>query len=334
MWPDRLVLCGLLLALLLQAVLLADLLSGATLLAADSQWLVLYSAAGLGMTFCSHRLLRLSAAERSFSLLLLLFSLLIPVVGLPGCVLALVQARRQARRTFREPEYWSVTRSADLPFTPPTGRQLTLLDSRGFAEQLMYSTDSEDLYRKVLAISNIRVSLSVSALKEAMRHSDERIRLTAFKTLDRLVTQLNLEIQKLEACVQRGDPSERANAWMQIASNCWELLVLEEGEPVAREQLLQKASHAAIQAVLATPSNPNAHFLLGRVCLLQGNLQMAKKAFEQSRSLGMPADKVVPYLAETAFKRHDFGSVRELLNSLEPAVKAYPPLCQVAGFWS
>jgi cytochrome c-type biogenesis protein CcmH/NrfG len=97
--------------------------------------------------------------------------------------------------------------------------------------------------------------------------------------------------------------------------------------------LLDKASTAAIQAVATLPANRNAHFLLGRVSLLQGDTRRASVAFKRAQALGMPADKVVPYLAETAFMRHDFQRVRNLLRQLDPAIRAYPPLSHVAEYW-
>lgn len=198
----------------------------------------------------------------------------------------------------------------------------------------MYSDNDDDLYRKVLSAGSIRASLSVATFKQAMRHKDERIRLTAYKMLDRKVSELNRQIQQLEAHVADEGSRETSNAWLQIASNYWELLTLEKGEPVARQQLLDKAGSAAIQAVAALPINRNAHFILGRVSLLQGDTRRANVAFRRARALGMPTDKVMPYLAEAAFMRHDFKQVRELLQQLDPAIRAYPPLSHVAEYWS
>ena len=198
----------------------------------------------------------------------------------------------------------------------------------------MYSNNDDDLYRKVLSAGHIQASLAVSTFKQAMRHKDERIRLTAYKMLDRKVSELNRQIQQLEAQVADQGSRETSNAWLQIASNYWELLTLEKGEPIARQQLLDKAGNAAIQAVAALPINRNAHFVLGRVSLMQGDTQRANVAFRRARALGMPADKVMPYLAEVAFMRHDFQQVRELLGQLDPAIRAYPPLSQVSEYWA
>lgn len=261
-------------------------------------------------------------------------SLLMPLVGTIGLFSAFYYGFREAQLRHRDPDYWQVTQKAVLPFTTPKGREATQIDNRGFIEHLMYSSDDNDLYRKVLAAGNIQTSLSIAALKRALQHSDERIRLTAYKTLDKKVTVLNLEIQQLESQMSEGDGKERSNSWLQIASNYWELLTLESGEPVARKQLLEKAAAASIQAVSVLPINRNAHFILGRVSLMQGDIRRARIAFERSRALGMPADKVLPYLAETAFKNHEFKRVRSLLAELDASVRVYPPLSHVTEYWA
>lgn len=322
-------------ASLMQVLLLGELISGQTWWGMGyGLWLCLHVSASMAATLCAARLLGVARKAYGFVALLLGFNALIPVAGPLAGFAAVALGARQARLRKREPEHWIITRRAELPFTTPHGRKVTRIDSRGFEEHLMYSADSNDLYRKVLSAANIPSSLSVSTFKSAMRHKDERIRLTAYNLLDRKVTALNRQIQQLEKQVADGDSRAMSNTWLQIASNYWELLTLEKGEPVARQQLLDKASKAAIQSIVAMSINRNAHFLLGRVSLLQGDMRRANVAFQKARALGMPADKVTPYLAEVAFNRQDFAGVSSLLQQLDPSIRAYPPLSHVAEYWS
>ncbi len=325
---------GLLLSAAAQAIMLADLVAARHWLPSELSWLLLHLVLSVVATFCMGNLLRAKQQARIFHGLLFVMVLLMPVAGALGGYAAFHLGARNARLREREPDYWNITRRAELPFTTPLGRKATTVDGRGFEEHLMYSDNDDDLYRKVLSAGSIRASLSVATFKQAMRHKDERIRLTAYKMLDRKVSELNRQIQQLEAHVADEGSRETSNAWLQIASNYWELLTLEKGEPVARQQLLDKAGSAAIQAVAALPINRNAHFILGRVSLLQGDTRRANVAFRRARALGMPTDKVMPYLAEAAFMRHDFKQVRELLQQLDPAIRAYPPLSHVAEYWS
>lgn len=330
--------CGLVISSALQCVLLASLVVEQPWLGSNVGWMLVHILLSAIGAVCSGKLLSDEAKETkqylSFYILLFSFALFIPFAGIAATFVATFYGFREAHRRHRQPDYWKLTPRAELPFTTPKGRVATRVDSRGFTEHLMYSRNDDDLYRKVLAAANIRTALSVTALKQAMRHRDERIRLTAYKTLDRKVTDLNRQIQRLEAQVSAGDNIENSNTWLQIASNYWELLTLEKGEKVARDQLLKKAAQAAIEAVSILPGNRNAHFVLGRVSLMQGNAQRAKVALERCKTLGMPDDKVLPQLAEAAYMQRQYATVRELLNKLDPATRAYPPLSHVAEFWT
>ncbi len=257
-----------------------------------------------------------------------------PLVGAIGSLGALIYGIYQSNNRHEEHVFWQFTRNAELPFTAPVGRQVSRTESRGFVEQLNYSSNSDELYKKVLAASNIKNALSVGALKSAIKHSDDRIRLTAYQTLDKKVTYLNKQIQRLEESARSQGATDRSNTWLQIASNYWELLTLEKDEPIAREQLLKKASEAAINAVRILPTNRNAHFTLGRIALLQNKERMAAVAFDRAMALGMPVEKAMPYRAEAAFQARDFKKVAESINQVEDSFKVYPPLCHLAGYWS
>jgi len=262
------------------------------------------------------------------------FGVSMPLVGALGILVALLYGSEQANRRHTEDVYWQFTKNADLPFTAPVGRAYSRHDSRGFVEQLQYSDEADVLYKKVLAARNIRNSLSVAALKSAIAHSDERIRLTAYQTLDNKVTQLNRQIQRLEKDAKGQGSEDQSNTWLQISSNYWELLTLEKDEPVARKQLLEKASAAALNAVKVLPTNRNAHFTLGRIALLQGNERVAAVAFDRSMALGMPIEKAMPYRAEAAFQAENYSEVADCIDQIDDAFKAYPPLCHLAEYWA
>lgn len=262
------------------------------------------------------------------------FVFCLPFVGIMGFGIAFVYGANQSINKHTEEVYWQFTNNAELPFTTPLKREIKQADSRGFSEQFAYSTDADSVYKKVLAAATIRTSLSVDALKTAIKHSDERVRLTAYQTLDKKTNHLNHEIQRLETIARAREGMEKANTWLQIASNYWELLEIESDEPVARKQLLEKASRAAMKAIAITPENRNAHFILGRISLLQNDYMMASKAFEESVRHGIPEDKAMPYLAEAAFALRDFTKVRQVLDSIDTAFKKYPPLKNVAEYWA
>lgn len=326
---------ALILSLCLQAVLFAGLLMQSALTEIPMVWVLLHCiASGIAAASIAYFTSALTPAEpKHLFFYCFCLCLAMPLVGALGALGALTYGIYHSNNRHDEHVYWQFTKNTELPFTAPIGRAVSKLDSRGFVEQLAYSNKSDELYHKVLAASNIRNSLSVGTLKAAVKHSDDRIRLTAYQTLDKKVTELNKDIQGLETTARGQGAKDQSNTWLQIASNYWELLTLEKDEPIAREQLLKKASEAAINSVRILPTNRNAHFTLGRIALLQGKDRMASVAFERAMALGMPVEKAMPYRAEAAFQARDFKKVVESIDQVEDSYKAYPPLCHLAGYW-
>jgi len=306
-------------------------------LPAPFAWIVTHAIASAAAAWALARLLgRLSPDRPSRVFALVLgFTLAMPLVGALGACGALLLGFRHAIGRHRDTPYWRFTDRARLPFVPPRGRAVGAFDGRGIAEQLRHDGDADALYRKVLAAGRMPSALAVDALVSAVRHPDERIRLTAYQTLDRKVSALDAEIQRLEAEAgdQARDGRERSDTWLQIASNYWELLTLEQGEPVAREQLLGKAFDAALRAVAIRSDNRNAHFTLGRIALRQGSTARARVAFERATALGMPRETTLPWLAEAAFDAREFGRIGPLLGGIDDAFAAYPPLAAVTEQW-
>lgn len=328
---------GLLIALVIQLVLLGSLATDSGAAQAPLLWLLLHIVssvvAAAAITYFVSELMPIAPGHAMFFYCFGL-SLAIPLVGALGGLAALFYGIYHANNRHEEHVYWQFTKNAELPFTAPINRGVSKLDGRGFVEQIEYSDNVADLYKKVLAAGNIQNSLSVSALKAAVKHNDDRIRLTAYQTLDKKVTMLNKQIQTLEAAAHSQGAKDQSNTWLQIASNYWELLTLEKDEPIAREQLLKKASAAAINAIRILPTNRNAHFTLGRIALLQSKDRMATVAFERAIALGMPPEKALPYKAEAAFQARDFRTVTESIRQIDKAYKDYPPLCHLANYWS
>lgn len=333
----KLIACvALVLSLICQSILLFGLVTQSAMAQLPYMWLFLHTVASVvsaaAVSFLSGKLIPNEHKSLFFYCFSLCFTM--SLIGTLGGLGALIYGIYNANNRHEENVYWQITKNAELPFTVPIGRVESKLDSRGFVEQLSYSDNSGELYKKVLAAGNIQSSLSIGALKTAIRHSDERIRLTAYQTLDKKVTHLNQQIQRLEKSAKNQGVKDQSNTWLQIASSYWELLTLEKDEPIAREQLLKKASAAAINAVRLLPTNRNAHFTLGRIALLQGKERMAAVAFERSMVLGMPVEKAMPYRAEAAFQARDFKTVSQSIDQVDDSFKSYPPLSHIAEYWS
>lgn len=261
-------------------------------------------------------------------------SFFMPFIGAAGAWLAVHFGAILANGRHKENVFWQFTSNADLPFAAPIDRPLPKLDSRGFMEQLMFDKETDQLYNKVAATRHVRDSQSAPLLKTAVGHDNERIRLVAYQMLDKKISRLNREIQRLESEAKIATGTGKSNIHLQIANNYWELLTIEEDEPIARLELLLKAEEHAAQALAIVPGNVNAQFLLGQVYLKMHEHEKADRAFTRAVALGMSKDKVLPYVAEAAFTKRDFKLLRSTLDAIDPAFKSYPPFSQVIEFWA
>lgn len=281
--------------------------------------------------------MRVPTRTRACCSLAALFCLTIPVVGALGTVLVLLPTILRIPATFDATAAWRVAEPITLPYTAPSGRIASARERRGFVEQLEYSTDDEVLYRRVLAAGQMKASLSVAVLRRAISHADERIRLTAYQSLDRLSHRLDQRVQSLELLLDgdREPPTEHAfERSLQIAELYREMLTLEADEPVARAQLLDKLDRVIARAAGIRPDDRQVHFLRGQLELQRGRAAEARRAFERSAALGMPRQRVLPWCAEAAFAERDFNAVARLVGEVEPSLARYTPVRQVVSYWT
>lgn len=326
----------LLIALGVELVLAAQLLTDLGLSITRDIWLIAHAAASILAAICIASMLKKLVPGKRLPLILLFasISIFMPFIGALGSWLAVTFGAVLAHGRHQDNEFWQFTSNADLPFAAPINRPLAKLDSRGFVEQLAFDTETEKLYNKVAAAKHIRNSQSAPVLKSAVGHSNERIRLVAYQMLDKKVNNLNREIQRLESDARVSEGTGKSNIHLQIANNYWELLTLEDDEPIAREELLRKAASQAGQALAIEPRNVNAHFTLGQIYLKQGETEFATKSFERAIELGISPDKALPYIAEAAFKSRNYKKVRETLAAVSPSFRTYPPMSNVIEYWA
>ena len=323
-------------ALIAEFVLVLQLVANTGITLSTTMWVLAHLLASVLAAVATASLLSALVPGRRTPLILFFASLgfFMPFIGAVGTWLAVTFGATLANGRHQENEFWQFTSTADLPFAAPIDRPVPKLDSRGFIEQLMFDKQTDQLYNKVAASKHIRDSESAPLLKSAIGHENERIRLVAYQMLDKKINRLNREIQRLEADAMASTGAGKSNIHLQIASYYWELLTIEQDEPVAREELLSKAESHAARALAAEQPNVNAQFLLGQIYLKQGKTEKANRAFMQSIELGLSRDKVLPYIAETAYNTRNFKLLRSTLNAIDPAYRAYPPFSNVIEFWA
>lgn len=323
-------------ALIAEFALIVQLVANTGIDLTTNQWVIAHFAASVLGAIATAAVLQKLVPGKRIPLIFLFMCLgfFMPFIGAAGTWMAVTYGAILANGRHQQNVFWQFTSNAELPFAAPIDRPTPKLDSRGFIEQLTFDTETDKMYNKVAATRHIRDSQSTPLLKSAIGHSNERIRLVAYQMLDKKVNRLNQEIQRLENEAKLAAGAGKSNIHLQIANNYWELLTIEEDEPVAREELLSKAETHSAQALAIEPTNVNAQFLIGQVYLKQGEDEKAGRAFIRSVELGLPKEKALPYIAETAFASRNFKLLRSTLSTIDPAFKKYPPFSQVIEYWA
>ena len=75
------------------------------------------------------------------------------------------------------------------------------------------------------------------------------------------------------------------------------------------------------------------HLRRGRLLHALGRPQEAEHAYDKARALGLPATRVLPYLAQLAFERRDHAQAQALMRELRQW-GALPRLRPVIDYWS
>jgi len=179
-----------------------------------------------------------------------------------------------------------------------------------------------DLRLKALvALQHAPVQFASPVLHDMLADASEDLRLLAYGMLESREKRLNAEIREARQASLSATGATRHAAERQLSALYWELIYqgLVHGDlrrHAAEESL--RFLEQALQAEQGADAGP--HLLRGRLLQELGRNDEAEGAYRQSVEQGLPAPRVLPYLAELAFARRDFDEVIRLLGEL----RAYP----------
>lgn len=260
---------------------------------------------------------------------LLLICLCLPLLGAAGLLLTLVPALRHP--VVREQTAWEVVRVPDLPYKP-LSIQTEHYGPGGLIGVLRNARDSERRLRAVIATRQMPQRAAVPILREALQDPVDDIRLLAYALLDDKQEVLTARIHELLRALE-ANPADRARGHARTAAAYWELAWLGLAEREVRVALLDSADRHLAEALSSTDDARELHFQRGRVRLLGGHLLAAERSLQRAIVAGMPRNEVMPYLAEVAFERHQFGLVSERLSGIDPVKLRDSRLAPVADYW-
>lgn len=265
-------------------------------------------------------------------ILLLLFALIffIPVLGFVGALATILavpflpQLTAAAKfRSVRLPDLDPHERIGGMGFRQP--------GMRGFLANSQAPVPMR--LRALVALSNVPTRLASPLLRDLLADPAEDLRLLAYGMLDGQEKKLNAAIHaELQAWRDAPDEAARAAAAGRLAALYWELIYQGLVQGDLKRHACQQGLKYSGEALAARRDDAALHFLHGRLLHEDQRPDEARAAYRQALALGLPASRVIPYLAELAYDEGRFDEVRSLLAALR-AWPGMPRLAPVLRFW-
>lgn len=288
--------------------------------------------AGLGalLAVAAVRFLPQARAESRRPLALLLFGVgyAVPVLGFLGVLAGIFLSH-----FFRTQDRKKSLRILDIPELDSRQRLATGLRAAGLRSFL--SNEEAPVatrLRALVALQNISGRVATPLLRNALADPSEDIRLLAYGLLDSQEKRINRAIHAQSirlAAAPEGSPQHVAAA-RRLSGLYWELVYQRLVQGDLRLHALQQSLHYTRLALVRDPLDAALLLHQGRLAQKLGDLEGARSFYGRALSLGLPETRVVPYLAEAAYRLGDYETVRSLLSGVDRWCFRLRP---VADYW-
>jgi len=259
------------------------------------------------------------------------FAFIAPVLGPIGILLV---ARATAHR---QPE--------QLVYAKPQALGLPVYDVRtqdpqragqgAIRSRLGASVPAGIRMQSLLTLQAVPSRVANPIREELLGDAADDVRLVAFGMLDAEEKQLSKHIHREQMNLQMDlSVRTRFDCLVHLAELHWELIYsgLVQGE--LRKHILGEARGYIDAALALDAEHESGHlFLKGKILLAQGEDEQAERAFIEALKLGHSEVSVIPFLAELAFRRREFGQVKAYMQHLF-AHHAASRVMPIVAFWN
>lgn len=189
--------------------------------------------------------------------------------------------------------------------------------------------------RAMATLRHVSARTAAPLLRDALGDPSEELRLLAYGMLDNLEKRVNRaiagELHAFEAAAPGSAPALQSAE--RLSDLYWELVYEELAQGDLRTHAIDQSLHYADSVLQHQPGNAALHLRRGRLLAERGQVQEAAQALERARTLGLPATRILPYLAQLRFEQRDFGGARALMRELDQW-GALPRLRPVIDYWN
>jgi tetratricopeptide (TPR) repeat protein len=195
----------------------------------------------------------------------------------------------------------------------------------------------------MLRVRRLPPRLQAPLARLALADPAEDVRLFAFSLIERLRAEHEAALRLWTA--RRAEATtelERGKADLRLAEIQWEMAYHGLCEGAVLEHTLAQALEHTDRALAAAPPSSSAtataaetpiHMLRGRILLRLDRLPAAEAAFRRALGAGHEPTKVLPYLAECAFRLRHFPALRWYLTRLRSVGGSLGPFGPVMEHW-
>lgn len=259
------------------------------------------------------------------------FAFFVPLLGAIAILITLLYFRKFQYLGERD-EFFSVPL---LPFMQEAAGMSSGMGEGGAWSRLRSTLLPRDERLKALMSVGSGSGFNASSfLQLASGDSDDEIRLLAFNLCERHEQKINQSITAaLEGLKSASGSSERAAFFRILAFSYWELVYNSLSQDELRTFYIDQSLKYVRQSQELEENDPSLLILSGRIHLVMHDYDKAEKSIQDALKAGAPSSLVIPYLAELAFLKRDFSSVKRLI-ALDPSLRLKPGIGPVAQYWS
>jgi tetratricopeptide (TPR) repeat protein len=277
----------------------------------------------------------LSGAQRTRPLAAFLFffciTFFVPVLGVAGLLGAVMIGKLIPQRA--RSERFDLH---DAPVYDPRAQEIAMVRSKGGVRVQLENASApvEARLKALLAVQSLPARVANPLVREMLSDPSDDLRLVAYGILDAREKSINARIHAATQRLAQMPPArERASLERQLADLYWELVYQGLVQGDLRDHALAQVRLHLDQALSLDPEDAALWALCGRVAAQEGGYDEAQRAFERALRFGLTESRVLPYLAEVAFRLRRFDEVREITRKLAASPQTQR-MAQVVQFWS
>lgn len=186
----------------------------------------------------------------------------------------------------------------------------------------------------MVALQYVPGRVASPLLRDVLSDPAEDIRLLAYGMLDNQEKRINRAIDdELQQFGQATTDPARLAAAQRLSDLYWELVYQQLAQGDLRQYAISESLRYCEQALAEQPASAAMILRRGRLRHEQGDYAAAETDYRQAQALGLPATRVLPYLAEVRFEQRDFAGTSRLVQELS-AWNSLPRLRPIVDYWT